>query len=104
MGGAETVGDETEVNPVALFTMFAFMAGWLVLAGLTAFSGRFALLLLLLLATLALFFYVPWVRLRAGAIQRPGLPTRIWVNGAMVAVCLATCAALGWAIIRRIGG
>ena len=57
----------------------------------------------LILTLIALYLYVPWVRLRASGIDGSSRPVRFWTNVAMVAVTAAACLALGVMLARRTG-
>ncbi|MCJ2092289.1 MULTISPECIES: hypothetical protein [unclassified Methylobacterium] len=87
----------------ALFTMLGIVLGWAVLAGIALFSGRIASFAFLVLTVVALFLYVPWVRLRASGIEGSSRPVRFWTNVAMLAVSLAACLAFGVMLARRTG-
>ena len=52
---------------------------------------------------IALFLYVPWVRLRVDGIDGSSRPVRFWTNVAMLAVSLAACLAFGVMLARRTG-
>ncbi|WP_092047422.1 hypothetical protein [Methylobacterium pseudosasicola] len=91
------------MNTTALFTMVGIVLGWVILAGIALFSGRIASLAFLILTVVALFLYVPWVRLRASGIEGSSRPVRFWTNVAMLAVSLAACLALAVMLARRTG-
>jgi uncharacterized membrane protein len=91
------------VNTTALFTMVGIVLGWTVLAGAALLSGRLATFAFLVLTVVALFLYVPWVRLRASGIEGSSRPVRFWTNAAMLGVSLAACLALVVMLARRIG-
>ena len=97
------VRDDADVNTTALFTMVGIVLGWTVLAGAALLSGRFATFAFLVLTVVALFLYVPWVRLRASGIEGSSRPVRFWTNVAMLGVSLAACLALVVMLARRIG-
>jgi uncharacterized membrane protein len=95
--------DDADVNTTALFTMVGIVLGWTVLAGAALLSGRLATFAFLVLTVVALFLYVPWVRLRASGIEGSSRPVRFWTNVAMLGVSLAACLALVVMLARRIG-
>ena len=91
------------MNSTALFTMLGLVIGWAVLAGAALITGRVATFAFLILTLIALYLYVPWVRLRASGIDGSSRPGRFWTNAAMLIVSAAACLALGVMLARRIG-
>ena len=91
------------MNTTALFTMLGIVFGWAVLAGAALFSGRIATFAFMVLTVVALFLYVPWVRLHASGIEGSSRPVRFWTNFAMLVVSLAACLAFGIMLARRTG-
>ena len=96
-------GDGADVNSTALFTMVSIVLGWVVLAAAALFAGRFATFAFMVLTVVALFLYVPWVRLRASGIEGSSRPVRFWTNAAMLMVSLAAGLAFVVMLARRIG-
>ncbi len=86
-----------------LLTMAGIVLGWVVLAGIALFSGRIPSFTFMILTVVALFLYVPWVRLRASGIEGSSRPVRFWTNFAMLVVSLAACLAFGVMLARRTG-
>ena len=91
------------MNSTALFTMVGLVLGWAVLAGAALASGRLPTFAFLILSVIALYLYVPWVRLRASGIDGSSRPVRFWTNVAMLIVSAAACLALGVMLARRAG-
>ncbi|MCJ2054442.1 hypothetical protein [Methylobacterium sp. J-070] len=91
------------MNSTALITMLGFVLGWAVLAVAALGTGRLATFAFLILSVIALFLYVPWVRLRVDGIDGSSRPVRFWTNVAMLAVSLAACLAFGVMLARRTG-
>jgi len=91
------------VNSTALFTMVSLVLGWAVLAGAALVSGRLPTFAFLILTLIALYLYVPWVRLRASGIDGSSRPVRFWTNVAMLVVTVAACLALCVMLARRTG-
>jgi hypothetical protein len=91
------------VNSTALFTMVSLVLGWAILAGAALASGRVPTFAFLILTVIALYLYVPWVRLRASGIDGSSRPVRFWTNVAMLIVTVAACLALCVMLARRIG-
>lgn len=91
------------MNSTALFTMLGVVVGWAVLAAAAFGTGRFATFAFLILTVIALYLYVPWVRLRASGIDGSSRPVRFWTNVAMLAVSLAACLAFAIMLARRTG-
>jgi hypothetical protein len=91
------------VNSTALFTMLGLVLGWTALALAALGTGRIATFAFLILTVIALYLYVPWVRLRASGIDGSSRPVRFWTNVAMLAVSLAACLAFGVMLARRTG-
>lgn len=96
-------GDDAELNTTALFTMLGIVLGWVVLAGAALLSGRIATFAFMVLTVVALFLYVPWVRLRASGIEGSSRPVRFWTNVAMLVVSLAAGLAFAVMLARRMG-
>ncbi|WP_342108930.1 hypothetical protein [Methylobacterium sp. SI9] len=91
------------MNTTALFTMVSLVLGWAVLAVAALVSGRLPTFAFLILTLIALYLYVPWVRLRASGIDGSSRPGRFWTNVAMLVVTAAACLALGVMLARRTG-
>ncbi|MCJ2071284.1 hypothetical protein MKK75_21230 [Methylobacterium sp. J-030] len=91
------------MNSTALFTMVGLLLGWAVLAGAALAGGRLPTFLFLILTLVALYLYVPWVRLRASGIDGSSRPVRFWTNVAMLVVTAAACLALCVMLARRTG-
>lgn len=91
------------MNSTALFTMLGLVIGWAVLAGAALITGRLATFAFLILTLIALYLYVPWVRLRASGIEGSSRPVRFWTNVAMLGVSLAACLAFAIMLARRAG-
>ncbi|QEE39377.1 MULTISPECIES: hypothetical protein [unclassified Methylobacterium] len=91
------------MNTTALFTMLGIVLGWVVLAGAALLAGRIATFAFMVLTVVALFLYVPWVRLRASGIEGSSRPVRFWTNVAMLVVSLAACLAFAVMLARRMG-
>lgn len=91
------------MNTTALFTMLGIVLGWVVLAGAALLSGRIATFAFMVLTVVALFLYVPWVRLRASGIEGSSRPVRFWTNVAMLVVSLAAGLAFAAMLARRMG-
>ena len=92
------------VNTNAILSMIGFVVGWLALAGIALFAGRLFAVAFLVLTVVALFLYVPWIRLNTSGVDGSSRPMRFWVNFAMLAVVLGAFIALGFAIARRFWG
>ncbi|MHC2107482.1 hypothetical protein FV242_08220 [Methylobacterium sp. WL64] len=91
------------MNTTALFTMLGIVLGWVVLAGAALLAGRIATFAFMVLTVVALFLYVPWVRLRASGIEGSSRPVRFWTNVAMLVVSLAAGLAFAVMLARRMG-
>ena len=91
------------MNSTALFTMLGLVIGWAVLAGAALITGRIATFAFLILTLIALYLYVPWVRLRASGIEGSSRPVRFWTNVAMLGVSLAAGLAFAIMLARRAG-
>lgn len=83
--------------------MISLVLGWAVLAAAALASGRLPTFAFLILTLIALYLYVPWVRLRASGIDGSSRPVRFWTNAAMLIVTAAACLALGVMLARRTG-
>ena len=84
--------------------MIGFVVGWLALAGIALIAGRLFTVTFLVLTVIALFLYVPWIRLNTSGVDGSSRPMRFWVNFVMLAVVLGAFIALGFAIARRFWG
>jgi hypothetical protein len=104
-GGIEVrhARNRADVNATALFTMVGLVLGWAALTCAALVSGRLPTFAFLVLAVVALYLAVPWLRLRADGLDGSSRPVRFWTNIAMLVVSLAACAALGVMLARRTG-
>ncbi len=83
--------------------MLGIVLGWVALAGAALLAGRIATFAFMVLTVVALFLYVPWVRLRASGIEGSSRPVRFWTNVAMLVVSLAAGLAFAVMLARRMG-
>ncbi len=83
--------------------MVSLVLGWAVLAVAALVSGRLPTFAFLILTLIALYLYVPWVRLRASGIDGSSRP----VGSGPTSPCWwsrrAACLALGVMLARRTG-